>query len=160
MLATFLILALTQVKSPAAPVRDPFLRAELLTRMKAEQDARVELGTVNPENKPLTAADYLKVVNNGRADEPDFESIFNGKDLTGWRIGKADLAGKQLRETIFDPLLPYLHGCRRLFLAPDGNLTYLPFEVLPTAHGHLPSRGRRSRRSIRLDRFRRKSQRR
>src|SRR5690349_5791583 len=29
-----------------------------------------------------------------RADEPGFESIFNGKDLTGWRLGKTELAGK------------------------------------------------------------------
>ena len=29
-----------------------------------------------------------------RADEPGFRSIFNGKDLTGWRLGHAELAGK------------------------------------------------------------------
>jgi hypothetical protein len=28
------------------------------------------------------------------ADEPGFTSLFNGKDLTGWRVGKVDLAGK------------------------------------------------------------------
>jgi hypothetical protein len=28
------------------------------------------------------------------ADEPGFKPIFSGKDLTGWRLGKADLAGK------------------------------------------------------------------
>jgi Domain of Unknown Function (DUF1080) len=28
------------------------------------------------------------------ADEPDFKPIFNGKDLTGWRVGNAALAGK------------------------------------------------------------------
>jgi hypothetical protein len=28
------------------------------------------------------------------ADEPGFQPIFNGKDLAGWRAGKADLAGK------------------------------------------------------------------
>jgi Domain of Unknown Function (DUF1080) len=28
------------------------------------------------------------------ADEPGFRPVFNGKDLTGWRAGKADLAGK------------------------------------------------------------------
>jgi Domain of Unknown Function (DUF1080) len=30
-----------------------------------------------------------------RAEEPGFTPIFNGKDLTGWRLGKADLAGKK-----------------------------------------------------------------
>jgi hypothetical protein len=29
-----------------------------------------------------------------RADEPGFRPIFNGKDLTGWRVGKTELAGK------------------------------------------------------------------
>jgi hypothetical protein len=29
-----------------------------------------------------------------RAGEPGFEPIFNGKDLTGWRAGQTDLAGK------------------------------------------------------------------
>ncbi len=29
-----------------------------------------------------------------RGDEPGFEPIFNGKDLTGWRLGKTDLTGK------------------------------------------------------------------
>lgn len=28
------------------------------------------------------------------ADEPGFKPIFNGKDLTGWRLGQKDLAGK------------------------------------------------------------------
>ncbi len=29
-----------------------------------------------------------------RADEPGFKPLFNGKELTGWRLGKKDLAGK------------------------------------------------------------------
>src|SRR5436853_102935 len=29
-----------------------------------------------------------------RADEPGFRPIFNGKDLTGWRLGKTELAGR------------------------------------------------------------------
>jgi hypothetical protein len=29
-----------------------------------------------------------------RADEPGFRPIFNGRDLTGWRLGQTDLAGK------------------------------------------------------------------
>ncbi len=30
----------------------------------------------------------------GGGDETGFVAIFNGKDLTGWRVGQADLAGK------------------------------------------------------------------
>lgn len=43
--------------------------------------------------------------------------------------------GQKLRAALFDPLLPALGDCRRLFLAPDGDLNRLPFEVLPTAAG-------------------------
>ncbi len=40
--------------------------------------------------------------------------------------------GGELRATLFNPLLPALNNCRRIFLAPDGDLTRLPFEILPT----------------------------
>ncbi|MCB0154605.1 MAG: CHAT domain-containing protein [Anaerolineae bacterium] len=43
-----------------------------------------------------------------------------------------DLAlGQALRQAIFDPLRPALADCRRVFLSPDGDLTRLPFEILP-----------------------------
>ncbi len=43
--------------------------------------------------------------------------------------------GTALRKTLFDPLLGALGRSTRLVLAPDGNLTRLPFEVLPTGNG-------------------------
>jgi CHAT domain-containing protein len=46
-------------------------------------------------------------------------------------------AGEQLRAAVFDPLLPALGDCRRLLLSPDGNLTRLPFGVLPGGDGRL-----------------------
>jgi CHAT domain-containing protein len=39
--------------------------------------------------------------------------------------------GSQLREKVFEPLRRVLRGRTRLLLAPDGELTRLPFEVLP-----------------------------
>ena len=36
---------------------------------------------------------------------------------------------------VFDPLAPALQGHTRLFLVPDGDLTRLPFEVLPLDQG-------------------------
>jgi CHAT domain-containing protein/tetratricopeptide (TPR) repeat protein len=39
--------------------------------------------------------------------------------------------GCMVRAVVFDPLLRHLNGCQRLFLAPDGNLMFLPFEALP-----------------------------
>lgn len=41
--------------------------------------------------------------------------------------------GRSLREKIFDPLLSALDGCHRLFISPDGDLSRLPFEILPLA---------------------------
>jgi len=45
---------------------------------------------------------------------------------------KPDDAGEHLRNAVFDPLMAYLGQRTQLFLAPDGDLTRLPFEVLPT----------------------------
>jgi CHAT domain-containing protein/tetratricopeptide (TPR) repeat protein len=41
--------------------------------------------------------------------------------------------GTQLRAAVFDRLMPALDGHTRLLIAPDGDLTRLPFEVLPGA---------------------------
>jgi tetratricopeptide (TPR) repeat protein/CHAT domain-containing protein len=43
--------------------------------------------------------------------------------------------GYLLRRTIFDPLLSVLEGCQQLFLAPDGDLAWMPFEALPNDNG-------------------------
>ena len=40
--------------------------------------------------------------------------------------------GLSLRESIFDPISEVLDGRREILLAPDGDLSRLPFEVLPT----------------------------
>jgi len=44
-------------------------------------------------------------------------------------------SGLLLRRAIFDPLIPALHGCTRLFIAPEGDLAWIPFETLPTDDG-------------------------
>jgi tetratricopeptide (TPR) repeat protein len=41
----------------------------------------------------------------------------------------------ELRAVVFDPLLAALGGRKHLLLAPDGDLSRLPFEVLPTRDG-------------------------
>lgn len=46
-------------------------------------------------------------------------------------------AGTALREMIFDPLKDALADTKRLFLAPDGDLTRLPFEALQKGNSHL-----------------------
>jgi CHAT domain-containing protein len=46
-----------------------------------------------------------------------------------------DEHGAKLRQAIFDPLRGALRDRKRVFLSPDGDLTQLPFEVLPTERG-------------------------
>jgi CHAT domain-containing protein/tetratricopeptide (TPR) repeat protein len=46
-----------------------------------------------------------------------------------------DGAAAALRAAVFDPLARALQGRRRLFLAPDGDLTRLPLEALPLENG-------------------------
>jgi len=47
----------------------------------------------------------------------------------------ASASGRDLRCLLFDPMRQALGDCRRLLLAPDGDLTQLPFEILPTDEG-------------------------
>jgi CHAT domain-containing protein len=49
-------------------------------------------------------------------------------------LGGVD-AGTALRSAVFDPLTSALGRYQRLLLAPDGNLTRIPFEALPTGDG-------------------------
>jgi CHAT domain-containing protein/tetratricopeptide (TPR) repeat protein len=44
-------------------------------------------------------------------------------------------AGTALRSAVFDPLTAALGRCRRLLIAPDGNLTRVPFGALPSDGG-------------------------
>lgn len=41
------------------------------------------------------------------------------------------LVSRRLQRLLLAPLLPLLEGIRRLFIAPDGELWHVPFEVLP-----------------------------
>lgn len=42
-----------------------------------------------------------------------------------------DIAISALREAIINPLLPQLAGARSVLIAPDGELSRLPFESIP-----------------------------
>src|SRR5436853_463722 len=68
---------------PAQPVKDPELRAELVRRMKAEQDVRFGFARLNPENKPLTPADR---------ERPEVKAVFEkmeqiDRDNLAWLKG-------------------------------------------------------------------------
>ena len=63
------------------------------------------------------------LVSMASADEPGFTAIFNGKDLTGWRLGSIELAGKTATDD-------------GRFAVKDGVL------VISRLEGHAPKNGR------------------
>lgn len=54
------------------------------------------------------------------------------KHLEGNRLWEA---GQALRKAVFDPLSEHFQETRQVFLAADGELTRLPFEILPLEKG-------------------------
>jgi hypothetical protein len=49
------------------------------------------------------------------------------------------IVGNKLSTAVFDPLIEMLGDCKQLFVAPDGELTRLPFAALPRGEGYLIS---------------------
>ena len=110
-----------------------------------------ELTAENPQHYlafilPAANAIRLAMVDLGRAEEVDRRLDDVRKGIHSARAARdlpsaeppADFdheAAAQLRALVFDPLVSHLGTCRDLILAPDGNLTRLPFEILPTADG-------------------------
>ncbi len=91
---------------------------------------------------PAGSPDRVRMVDLGEADPIDravgaYRQAVTGEVEGGATVGGASEleAGTKLREAVFDPLAPALGDRTRLFLAPDGDLTRLPFEVLPAADG-------------------------
>jgi CHAT domain-containing protein len=70
--------------------------------------------------------DYSRGLEETRGLVPDYED----SDQTPYSE-----EGVRLREAVFDPLVPHLGQHTRLCLAPDGDLSRLPFEALPTSYG-------------------------
>lgn len=51
---------------------------------------------------------------------------------TSWRAESFLAVGRALYNALFGPLLAALGECRRIFIAPDGELARVPFQVLPS----------------------------
>ncbi len=97
---------------------------------------------------PARAPDHLAMIDLGEADAIDNMVIdFRASIKQGGRVrgpGAAEYEGvakgaaadgSDLRAAVFDPLIPHLDGTTRVLIAPDGELTCLPFEALPTDYG-------------------------
>ena len=91
--------------------------------------------------------DNVRTIDLGEAEAIDrtiaiFRTAITGK-AEGRSFGTASMlgmpstanAGLELRRKVFDPIAAVIGDRKRLFLSPDGDLTRLPFEVLPTDNG-------------------------
>jgi CHAT domain-containing protein/lipopolysaccharide biosynthesis regulator YciM len=92
---------------------------------------------------------YLAFVVKSGALEPSVVPIGDAARIdslvTSWRrslfddiaSGRKDseslhLTGGELRQQVWDPLVPHLAGTTRVFIVPDGTLNLIPFAALPT----------------------------
>ncbi len=64
-------------------------------------------------------------------DSPDQSKRPNKPATHAERVTKWILAGQALREQTWDPMAPYLDGCKTVLISPDGALTSFPWGALP-----------------------------
>ena len=94
----------------------------------------IDLGEAEPIDRLI--ADFRGGIT-GEAETRAGRNMVHDRTTPSRRASPAANVGPALRAAVFDPLVPALGGRTRLLLAPDGDLTRLPFEVLPDADGRL-----------------------
>jgi CHAT domain-containing protein/tetratricopeptide (TPR) repeat protein len=93
-----------------------------------------DLGEAEPIDRLI--ADFRAAITRDPGERRRDQVLYMDEELDSPAGGKAAPdQGTALRQAIFDVLLPTLGGRTRLLLCPDGDLTRLPFEVLPDARG-------------------------
>jgi CHAT domain-containing protein/tetratricopeptide (TPR) repeat protein len=113
----------------AEPIDELIVRYRAAITGRPEGAASTTASPTLPPGAPDSAARQAVV---GEAARDLIELNESGGQAPDEPIGNI---GERLRENLWDPLLPALRGCTRLFLALDGNLNRLPFETLPTENG-------------------------
>lgn len=101
--------------------------------LSADQPASgqmVDLGDADPIDQQIAT---FRVAITGEAEGGKLRHLKPDSAHHGRVIDMS--VGIALRGAVFNPLLPALGGRKRLFLAADGDLSRLPFEVLPTDDG-------------------------
>ncbi len=113
---------------PARRQQARYLAFVLATDMP-ERVQMIDLGEANSIDQLI--ADYRNMINKKGVQG---RQLVNAESAPAPSMGTEDPGGK-LRGQIFDRLSLAPRKYTRLFLAPDGDLTRLPFEVLPLGNG-------------------------
>jgi len=90
----------------------------------------IDLGEAKPIDKMIAALRSLITRENESRGSRDLGAL-PAEEVRNVNVNN----GIDLREAVFDPCVAALGGFKRLLLAPDGDLTRLPFDILPTEGG-------------------------
>lgn len=126
------------------------VRAALRPGETLVEIARVEVGLPVIDDRP--ARDIALILSHDGAAWADLgPAVVTDRLVGAWRAeltagfaqredpaaaGRLDLAGKNLRRAVWDPIAPHLAGSRLVLLVPDGSLHQVDFGALPTDAGH------------------------
>lgn len=103
-------------EAPWLPAR--YIAFVLLPRRKPQL---VDLGEADPIDKAVAT----------------FRASVTGETESSGSPASDSADGAALRSAVFDPILSIVGKRTRILIAPDGDLSRLPFEVLPTDRGRL-----------------------
>jgi CHAT domain-containing protein/tetratricopeptide (TPR) repeat protein len=121
----FDIFDFSELKANKSKWRSPVYMAFILRSDNPHDVRMVEIGEANTIDRMIAAfiteITHRRDINKIKLSHPEFmnstHDIFD--------------KGYELRKVLFDTLEPSLYGCKTLFMALDGELSRLPFEVLP-----------------------------
>ncbi|ARI81500.1 hypothetical protein BH695_2219 [Microcystis aeruginosa PCC 7806SL] len=107
----------------------PYFRyvAFVLSSENPENVQMIEIGGRDRINKMI--ANFRSSII-GKYEERNLEVISSQKNDKKKQNSRE--SGIALRKAVFDPLVKNLGDCQHIFISPDGDLTRLPFEILPT----------------------------
>lgn len=104
--------------------------AFVLSAGEADHVQLIDLGEAEPIDQMI--ADFRASITGEREQDTNRDMV---KTKTLPVPPDENRVGRALRTAVFDPLASAFSDRKRLFLAPDGDLARLPFEVLPTDDG-------------------------
>ena len=102
--------------------------AFILPAGQPDQVQMIDLGEAEPIDQLIQ--DFRHYASDGSLAVHSLDMGGDDDEPEDWRQPPAEVI--QLREAIVKPLYPYLQKQQHLFIAPDGNLNLLPFQILPT----------------------------
>jgi CHAT domain-containing protein len=110
----------------------PYFRyvAFVLSSENPENVQMIEIGGRDRINKMI--ANFRSSII-GEYEERNLEVISSQKNDKKKQNSRE--SGIALRKAVFDTLVKNLGDCQHIFISPDGDLTRLPFEILPTDNG-------------------------